>query len=171
MVRSPPGAHHRTVPARPRDPPPTAEPIVDLYTLLHVERTVDDGGLRDAYRREARLHHPDAGGQEFYMVALNKAYGILREPTSRLAYDRRLGVARPSPTAARSPARDEALTVPTPTGRPSGSVLDFGRYSGWSIGQLARHDPDYLIWLERTQIGRPMRPEIDAVLGSGGSPR
>jgi hypothetical protein len=43
-------------------------------------------------------------------------------------------------------------------------VLDFGRYAGWSFGQLAIHDPDYLLWLERTPIGRPMRAEIQETL-------
>jgi hypothetical protein len=30
---------------------------------------------------------------------------------------------------------------------------------------LAAHDPDYLLWLERTPIGRPLRPEIQTFLG------
>ena len=53
---------------------------------------------------------------------------------------------------------------PPPVGRAYGTVLDFGRYAGWSFGQLAVHDPDYLLWLERTPIGRPMGAEIRATL-------
>jgi hypothetical protein len=48
---------------------------------------------------------------------------------------------------------------------PSGSVLDFGRYAGWSIGQLARFDPDYLRWLCRHSSGIRFRAEIEARLG------
>jgi len=32
-------------------------------------------------------------------------------------------------------------------------VLDFGRYAGWSLGDLARHDPNYLRWLSRHSSG------------------
>ncbi len=53
-----------------------------------------------------------------------------------------------------------------PAGRPTGSVLDFGRYEGWSLDELARHDPVFLEWLARTPIGRRYRPEIDALLAA-----
>lgn len=48
--------------------------------------------------------------------------------------------------------------------RGSGSVLDFGRYSGWTVGALVDHDPNYLGWLARTPIGRRLAPEINAAL-------
>ena len=51
-----------------------------------------------------------------------------------------------------------------PPGNPSGSVLNFSRYAGWSLGEIARHDPDFLEWLDRTPIGRPYRDEIDQLL-------
>ena len=51
-----------------------------------------------------------------------------------------------------------------PPGRPSGSVLDFGRYAGWSLGEIARLDRDYLEWLNRSTIGRGFRSELDALL-------
>ena len=55
-----------------------------------------------------------------------------------------------------------------PPGRPSGSVLNFGRYSGWSLGEIARHDLEYIEWLDRTPIGRNFREEVDAILRSTG---
>lgn len=51
-----------------------------------------------------------------------------------------------------------------PPGRPSGSVLPFGRHLGWSIGEVARIDPGYLAWLEMRREGRPYLAEIDATL-------
>jgi hypothetical protein len=39
-------------------------------------------------------------------------------------------------------------------------VLDFGRYAGWSLKALARHDPDYLRWLVRHSSGVRYRAEI-----------
>jgi len=58
-----------------------------------------------------------------------------------------------------------------PPGRPSGSVLTFGRYSGWSLGEIARHDLEFLEWLDRMPIGRSYREEIDAILRATGRRR
>lgn len=52
----------------------------------------------------------------------------------------------------------------TPPGNPSGSVMNFGRYAGWSLGEIARSDLEYIEWLDRMPIGRPYREEIDAIL-------
>jgi hypothetical protein len=52
----------------------------------------------------------------------------------------------------------------TPPGKPSGSVLDFGRYEGWSLGQIAATDPVYLEWFARTPIGRSFCREIESLL-------
>ncbi len=51
-----------------------------------------------------------------------------------------------------------------PPGNASGSVLGFGRYAGWSLGEVARVDLEYLEWLDRMAIGRAFRPEIDGIL-------
>ena len=55
-----------------------------------------------------------------------------------------------------------------PPGNPSGTVLKFGRYLGWSIGEIARTDLEYLEWLDRMSIGRAYREEIDQVLRRAG---
>jgi molecular chaperone DnaJ len=58
-----------------------------------------------------------------------------------------------------------------PPGRPSGSVLNFGRYAGWSLGEIARHDLEYIEWLDRAPIGRNFRDEVDKLLRSSGRRR
>jgi hypothetical protein len=55
-----------------------------------------------------------------------------------------------------------------PPGRPSGSVLNFGRYAGWSMGEIARTDLEFIEWLDRMPIGRPYRDEIDFILRKAG---
>jgi len=55
-----------------------------------------------------------------------------------------------------------------PPANTSGTVLDFGRYAGWSLSELARHDPDFLEWLARTPAGRHYRAEIQRLLASPG---
>ena len=46
-----------------------------------------------------------------------------------------------------------------------GSVVEFGRYSGWTLGQIKRADPEFLEWLMRVPAGRHLRDEIVQVLG------
>lgn len=68
-------------------------------------------------------------------------------------------------------AADGLGAAGSPPGRPSGSVLTFGRYSGWSLGEIARHDLEYIEWLDRMPIGRTYREEIDAILRASGRRR
>jgi curved DNA-binding protein CbpA len=58
-----------------------------------------------------------------------------------------------------------------PPGEPFGTVLGFGRYAGWSLGEIARRDVDYIEWLDRMPIGRPYRDEIDVLLRRSGRRR
>ncbi len=59
----------------------------------------------------------------------------------------------------------------TPPGNPSGSVLTFGRYANWSLGEIARVDLEFLEWLERSPIGRQYRDEVDDILRRAGRRR
>jgi curved DNA-binding protein CbpA len=59
----------------------------------------------------------------------------------------------------------------SPPGRPSGTVLNFGRYAGWSLGEIARRDLEYVEWLDRAPIGRNYRQEIDEILRTSGRRR
>lgn len=63
---------------------------------------------------------------------------------------------------------DGAGAAGPPPGNASGSVLTFGRYEGWSLGEIARSDIGYLEWLDRMPIGRPYREEIDGLLRASG---
>lgn len=58
-----------------------------------------------------------------------------------------------------------------PPGNPSGSVVTFGRYAGWSLGEIGRVDMDYIEWLDRMPIGRMYRDEIDTILRRAGRRR
>jgi curved DNA-binding protein CbpA len=55
-----------------------------------------------------------------------------------------------------------------PPGNPSGSVLNFGRFAGWSLGEIARTELEYLEWLDRMPIGRTYQAEIDELLRAKG---
>jgi curved DNA-binding protein CbpA len=47
-------------------------------------------------------------------------------------------------------------------------ILDFGRYKGWTLADIARADPDFLEWLERMPIGRQYAREIETCLRAVG---
>ena len=46
--------------------------------------------------------------------------------------------------------------------------MSFGRYTGWTLGEIGRTDLEYLEWLDRMPIGRAFGPEIDALLRQHG---
>ena len=54
-----------------------------------------------------------------------------------------------------------------PPGRPSGSVLNFGRYSGWSLGEIARHG-HRIHRVARPHADRPPVPRRDRPAPSEG---
>lgn len=68
-------------------------------------------------------------------------------------------------------AKEGAGAAGAPPGNPSGSVLRFGRYAGWSLAEIARRDLEYLEWLERAPVGRQYRSELDVLLRRAGRRR
>jgi curved DNA-binding protein CbpA len=137
----------------------------DLYEFLGVASDADPRAIRTAYRHLARMYHPDMGGSSERMAVLNVVWSILGNPRKRQAYDRlRLRPVEPVPPMPASSEKEGTRAATPPPGPASGTVLDFGRYAGWSIGQLAKHDANYLEWLASVPIGRRLRPEVEAYL-------
>jgi hypothetical protein len=131
----------------------------DLYRTLQVDSEADVDVIRAAYRVLAARNHPDVGGSSEKMSVINQAWNTLSNPIARSAYDRERRIRTngekwdaygSGPNAARD--------------RSTGTILEFGRYAGWTIAEVARRDPDYLEWLARTLIGRRYRAEIDEIL-------
>jgi curved DNA-binding protein CbpA len=123
-----------------------------------------DETIAGAYRALARRHHPDVAGEDgtARMIRLNAAFDRIRTADRRRAYDHeqaKLGHRR-----GWEPEYDGTGGAGQPPGRPSGSVLAFGRHMGWSIGEIARADPGYLVWLEERREGQPYLEEIDRTL-------
>ena len=143
--------------------------------------------LRDPARREAYDRELDAAdvaaGRPATRVARQRArharQAAARDTAGRPGGDagaRRAGgtarrasspgrVTEPSQSPyGRTPERDGTAGAGPPPGRPSGSVLQFGRHLGWSLGEIARVDPGYLEWLEGRREGTPYLDEIDELL-------
>jgi curved DNA-binding protein CbpA len=140
----------------------------DPWRILQVQPDADADVIKAAYRVLARKLHPDASAPldelaERRMADLNWAYTLVRDPIRRQLWesDRRRA---PPPTPA------EAATHGAPRG-PLGATgadqrLDFGRYEGWTLGEVAQRDPDYLDWLRRHASGARYRDAIDILLRS-----
>jgi molecular chaperone DnaJ len=68
--------------------------VIDYYKVLGVNRTASSSEIKSAYRKLARLKHPDVNGgseaaaQEFAL--LSKAYQILSNPQERAYFDQHL---------------------------------------------------------------------------------
>jgi DnaJ-class molecular chaperone len=141
----------------------------DAYRILQIDPRAERFVLEAAYRALARQYHPDGRAPDLQrMATINRAYAMVRTPDDRRRYDgERLQPVGPGPVVVPPVqfdpwARQAAAQAAAP---PAGSsVLDFGRYFGWTLGDLAREDPDYLRWLARHSAGFRYRDEIHRLL-------
>lgn len=64
----------------------------DHYEVLGVKRTEDDCGIRTAFRKLAKKHHPDISGPEEtrHFQEILEAYTVLMDPVSRASYNENL---------------------------------------------------------------------------------
>jgi len=82
----------------------------DYYRILRVDPQAEPEVINAAYRKLAAMYHPDVDPSpdaKTRMVEINQAYGILRDPDTRAAYDRARGIAtrRAAAAAGASTAR------------------------------------------------------------------
>jgi len=59
----------------------------DHYQILGARADASAKEIERLYKRQAHKRHPDRGGAEDDMKALNEAYRVLRDEDSRRAYD------------------------------------------------------------------------------------
>ena len=159
--------------------------VRDPYEILQVHINAQPEVIEAAYRTLARLRHPDRTDDpdaDSAMADLNWAYTVLREPSLRASYDKgRVAIAVETPSPANGTAADDgsghttlservAHATEAAIGRdahnPANTTLDFGRFAGMTLRQIARIEPSYLEWLRRHSSGVRYRHQIDKVLES-----
>ncbi len=110
----------------------------DLYAVLGVAEAASAAEIKAAYRALVKRHHPDAGGDDTTILALNAAWEVLGDGERRRRYDRSRRSRPPAPAttpaaaAARRPravAQDLALAdwlgqVYAPIDRLLGQVIN-----------------------------------------------
>lgn len=58
-----------------------------LYQILEVDQEATLEEIKQSYRKLAKIHHPDAGGDEELFKAISKAYAVLSDNAARVKYD------------------------------------------------------------------------------------
>ena len=144
-------------------------PQRDPYDVLQILPTADQIVVRAAFRALAGRYHPDNDSDPAAtarMAELNAAYAQIGTPDRRAVHDARQRHMAATPTVIVPPPQPAGPRgiAKRATATPEGGVLDFGRYDGWSLADIAKQDPDYLRWLARHSSGIRYRREIERLL-------
>ncbi|MGA0338914.1 MAG: J domain-containing protein [Vulcanococcus sp.] len=110
----------------------------DPYLVLGVAATASGAEIKAAYRALVKQHHPDAGGDEEAILAINAAWEVLRDRERRAEHDRHRVVSSHESTVRSAAA---------------------GRAARKATAESARGDEALLLWLQ-TVYG-----PIDRLLG------
>ena len=152
-------------------------PERDFYKVLQVDPDADADVISAAYEVLSGKLNPRTdrtGIHEVRLAKLNRAYHTLRDRAVRRAYDqersKELVPMGPGETSTDYPRLGAGpLTERVRAGLNGVNVasltLEFGRYTGWTLGAIARQDPEYLSWLSRHSSGVRYRSAILRLLG------
>ncbi|HEY8622294.1 MAG TPA: DnaJ domain-containing protein [Casimicrobiaceae bacterium] len=146
------------------------DPRYTYYKMLMLAEIADQEIISSVYRKLAQRYHPDidmSPEAARRMAEINEAYATLRDAEKRRKYDAWLASRRDRRRTDRLIVHQGEIgygAAGAPPGPPQGSVVDFGRYQGWTLGQIKRTDPEYLQWLIRVPVGHRFRDEVNQLL-------
>ena len=95
----------------------------DHYATLGAGRDEAREEIERRYKRLARLHHPDRGGDEEEMKAVNEAWRVLGDADARRDYDARRPRRPSTPYAAHRPVSSPGAKADPVSGRIVGAWL------------------------------------------------
>ena len=106
-------------------------PLPSHYEVLGVSVTANAQDIKAAYRRAARTHHPDHGGDPADFRRVTLAYEVLSDPKRREAYDRSYFASSPQREPAGTPGSpgpggtDDGGAQPPSSARPGAAAPGF----------------------------------------------
>jgi hypothetical protein len=115
----------------------------DYYSILGADENSSQSDIERLYKRLAVRHHPDRGGDEEEMKSLNEAYGVLRDETSRRAYNAERRKADEDNDIF-APSTSTPLQVNVFTGQWAGAILFIA--SGLALVLLVRFQWIWFLW-------------------------
>ena len=104
-------------------------PSHDPYQVLGVHPNASSAEIKAAYRALVKQHHPDAGGDEHTILALNAAWEVLGDAQRRAQHD--------------------CLRAPAPQRSTAQSAAAASRAARKATGEAARGDGQLLAWLQQ----------------------
>lgn len=119
--------------------------VSDPWAVLGVPRGTDEAGIRAAYRRLAKIRHPDLGGTAGAMAQLAWAYQAVADPARRAAWEADAGSIGRRPTCGsakesepgRRPGRSNSQADERPAASAGRRAAALGRPMGSRWGQWA----------------------------------
>ena len=109
--------------------------------MLGAEHDSTPGEIERLYKRLARRLHPDQGGDEEEMKALNEAYAVLHDETVRRAYDAERA---PDVDESFAPYRSPSAQADAASGQCVGAALTIG--AGLFLLLLVRFQWMWFLW-------------------------
>jgi curved DNA-binding protein CbpA len=158
----------------------------DYYKILEVDPEADPDVITAAYRVLAKRVRSKADldeNDQIRLAELDLAYAVLSNPAQRRSFDER----RLSETVGVGPGyvfgnghangNDNGHAVDAAARLAAGPLserlaaglhgeslgeltINFGRYAGWTLSEIAQSDPEYLMWLSRHSSGIRYRRAI-----------
>jgi curved DNA-binding protein CbpA len=96
--------------------------VKDYYSILDLSPGASNAVIKARYRELSMAHHPDRGGDEVFMAAINEAYGVLSDPLKRASHDAALRRSITQQPITR--ARPQPAPQPRPQPQPTAASTD-----------------------------------------------
>ncbi len=153
------------------------EKFLTHYQVLGLARTASERDVKIAYRKAARIAHPDRGGDPALFRQITEAYEVLANPGKRSAYDKSYGATgrasgAASGTSAHAQARESYRGAYGSNPRTDGNFSTFNTRRAPQERRTAGDPAVYVPAYESLANGEaPLMPRPTAAQPVHGAPR
>lgn len=108
------------------------EKFLTHYQVLGLSRAATEREVKIAYRKAARITHPDRGGDPALFRQITEAYEVLADPAKRQSYDKSYGAGRKPSGAGHGSSSGPGAGSSGSSAGSSGSGSGSGGFSGFT---------------------------------------